>query len=140
MTPQIDFYVLADASESSRLQTACRLSAKAWQQQYWVFIRCQNQEQYQQLDDALWHHRPERFLPHQRHTPHAQAPILLGFDELPSKNNGVLINLAETPTPHPNSFSRILEIVTQNPRQRAICREHFRHYRKCGYDPRRVEL
>lgn len=138
--PRVDFYVLPDHQESSRLQTACRLAAKAWQQGLWVFIRCQDLAQCQQLDVLLWQYRPERFIPHQLYSQNPQAPVVLGMEETPSYPAGVLINLADHLSPHVATFSRVIEIVNQSPPQLAIGRENFRQYRRCGYDPQRVEL
>lgn len=137
---RVDFYVLPDALAQSRLYTTCRLAARAWQQDLWVFIRCQDQPQCLALDELLWHYRPERFLPHDLHSQQPLSPIVLGLEEAPARREGLLINLADNLSPHLAQFSRIIEIVNQHPQQLAIGRENFRQYRRYGYDPKRVEL
>jgi len=51
-----------------------------------------------------------------------------------------LINLGSTLSSHIDQFSRVIEIVNQEPQLLTACRENFRLYRRQGYDPKRVEL
>ena len=70
----------------------------------------------------------------------AGCNAVLGIDEAPSADQGVLINLGSSLSPHVERFSRIIEIVNQQPELLSACRENFRTYRQRGYDPQRVEL
>lgn len=137
---RIDFYVLPHSEPQERLHTTCRLSAKAWQQGLTTFIRCQDSDQVEQLNLLLWSYPPERFLPHDTFADNPQAPIVLGT-RIPSLTQPqVLINLAADIPPEYGLFERVIEIVVQQPKYLASARENFRHYRRCGYDPQRVEL
>lgn len=138
---RIDFYVLPSSDLQERLQTSCRLSAKAWQQGINTFIRCQDTAQMEQLDALLWSYPPERFLPHNRYRDNPHAPIVLGDDSIPTlPQPQLLINLATQIPPEYGLFERVIEIVVQDPQHLNSARENFRHYRRCGYDPQRVEL
>ncbi|MNH46847.1 DNA polymerase III subunit chi [compost metagenome] len=66
--------------------------------------------------------------------------MVLALDEAPAFQQGLLINLASSISPHVECFSRVIEIVNQEPDLLAACRENFRAYRQRGYDPKRVEL
>lgn len=137
---RIEFYVLPDAAPEGRLLAACRLAAKAWQHEMPVFLRCQDARQCTELDALLWRFRAERFIPHNLHSDDPMAPVVLGLDEPPAQPQGVLINLAAELSGHLDLFSRVFEIVNQQPDQLALGRENFRLYRRQGYDPKRVEL
>ncbi|MBB3101919.1 DNA polymerase III subunit chi [Azomonas macrocytogenes] len=137
---RVEFYVLPDADPTSRLHAACRLAAKAWQQDFRVFLRCQDEHQCKAVDELLWSYRAERFIPHNLHVENPRAPVVVGLDETPALSQGLLINLAPDLSNHISRFARIIEIVNQQPELLALCRENFRLYRRQGYDPQRVEL
>ncbi|MCW8154614.1 DNA polymerase III subunit chi [Stutzerimonas stutzeri] len=137
---RIEFYVLPDDNPLGRLRAACQLAAKGWQHGMQVFIRCVDEEQSNQLDELLWSFRAERFIPHEQDADDPQAPVVIGIDQAPPFAQGLLINLASTLSSHLDQFSRIIEIVNQEPQLLTACRENFRLYRRQGYDPQRVEL
>ncbi|HAF92006.1 MULTISPECIES: DNA polymerase III subunit chi [Stutzerimonas] len=137
---RVEFYVLPDAEPASRLRAACQLAAKGWQHGMRVFVRCENDAQRDALDDLLWHFRAERFIPHDRFIDDPQSPVVLGGDEVPAQPQGLLVNLAPTLSTHLDQFSRVIEIVNQEPERLALSRDNFRQYRRHGYDPKRVEL
>ena len=138
--PRVEFYVLGSAAAQDRLRAACQLAGKGWRAGLPVFIRCTDDAQLTNLDELLWHFRGEAFIPHNRHADNPTAPVVLGLEETPEARQGLLINLHSQLCQHLQGFSRIIEIVSQEPQQLAACRENFRLYRQKGYDPRRVEL
>lgn len=138
--PRIEFYVLPGTQPAARLQAACQLTAKAWRADLTVFIRAENPDQCNELDELLWRFRAERFIPHALYQSDPLAPVVIGLEQAPQHDQGVLINLSATPSEHPERFSRIIEIVDQQAERLEICRQHFRHYRQLGYAPQRVEL
>lgn len=138
--PRIEFYVLPSDSAAARLRTACSLAGKAWRHGLPVFLRGQDDEQCVQLDELLWSLREESFIPHDLQRVQPQAPVVIGMDEAPLTAQGVLINLSPQLSPHLELFSRVIEIVNQEPALLSACRENFRNYRQRGYDPQRVEL
>ena len=62
------------------------------------------------------------------------------LDQAPTQAGGVLLNLHPQLSPHLAQFSRVIEIVNQEPALLAQCRDSFRQYRQLGHDPQRVEL
>lgn len=137
---RIEFYVLADREPASRARAACQLASKGWQHGMPVFIRCENARQCEELDTLLWHFRAERFIPHELHEHDPLAPVVIGTDETPAAQQGLLVNLSPNLSPHVDRFSRVIEIVNQQPELLTVCRDNFRLYRQRGYDPKRVEL
>jgi DNA polymerase-3 subunit chi len=137
---RIEFYVLSSATPAERLRVACQLAGKAWRAGLPVFLRGADQHQCEELDALLWRYKGESFVPHGLHQDDPHAPVVIGQDQQPSAGQGVLINLDPTLSPHVERFSRVIEIVNQEPDLLTACRENFRSYRQRGYDPKRVEL
>jgi DNA polymerase-3 subunit chi len=123
-----------------RLRAACQLAMKAWRAGLPVFLRGSDAQQCTEVDELLWRFKAESFVPHSLYQDDAQAPVVIGLDEEPSSTQGVLINLGSTLSPQVERFSRVIEIVNQEPDLLTACRENFRSYRQRGYDPKRVEL
>ncbi|WP_445940833.1 DNA polymerase III subunit chi [Pseudomonas sp.] len=138
--PRIEFYVLSTAVQAERLRAACQLAMKAWRAGMPVFLRGSDAQQCNEVDELLWRFKAESFVPHSLYQDDAQAPVVIGLDEEPSSAQGVLINLGSTLSPQVERFSRVIEIVNQEPDLLTACRENFRSYRQRGYDPKRVEL
>ena len=138
--PRIEFYVLSTAVPAERLRAACQLAMKAWRAGLPVFVRGSDVQQCSELDELLWRFKAESFVPHDLHQDNPQAPVTIGLDDEPASQQGVLINLGSTLSPHVERFSRVIEIVNQEPDLLTACRENFRSYRQRGYDPKRVEL
>jgi DNA polymerase-3 subunit chi len=138
--PRIEFYVLSSSAPADRLRAACQLAMKAWRAGLPVFLRGCDNEQCAALDELLWHFKAEAFVPHNLHEDDPLAPVVIGLDEEPSAQQGVLINLNPNLSPFVERFSRVIEIVNQEPDLLSACRENFRSYRQRGYDPKRVEL
>ena len=137
---RIEFYVLPDREPTGRARAACQLASKGWQHGMPVFIRCQDSQQCSDLDELLWSFRAERFIPHELDQDDPAAPIVIGTEQAPARKQGLLINLSPNLSPHIDQFSRIIEIVNQQPELLTVCRDNFRLYRQRGYDPKRVEL
>lgn len=137
---RVEFYVLSTATPADRQRAACQLALKAWRAGMPVFVRGSDQAQCAELDELMWRFKNDSFLPHDLHQHNPQAPVVLGLDDPPEASQGLLINLNPTLSPHLEQFSRVIEIVNQEPQLLALCRENFRLYRQKGYDPQRVEL
>ncbi|MFG0380829.1 DNA polymerase III subunit chi [Pseudomonas sp. zbq_18] len=137
---RVEFYVLSSATTEGRLRAACQLATKAWKAGLPVFLRGADQAQCEELDHLLWRFRAESFVPHALYDEDASAPVVIGLDQQPAQAGGVLLNLHPQLSPHLAQFSRVIEIVNQEPQLLAQCRDSFRQYRQLGHDPQRVEL
>ncbi|MBD9485142.1 DNA polymerase III subunit chi [Pseudomonas sp. PDM14] len=137
---RVEFYVLSSSNPADRLRAACQLALKAWRAGMPVFVRAADQAQGEALDALLWSFRTESFVPHNLHSDDAQAPVVIGIDETPAKSQGLLINLHPQLSAQLAQFSRVIEIVNQEPQLLALSRENFKLYRQQGFAPQRVEL
>lgn len=137
---RVEFYVLSSATTEGRLRAACQLATKAWKAGLPVFLRGADQAQCEELDHLLWRFRAESFVPHALYDEDASAPVVIGLDQQPAQAGCVLLNLHPQLSPHLAQFSRVIEIVNQEPQLLAQCRDSFRQYRQLGHDPQRVEL
>lgn len=138
--PRIEFYVLASETLAERQRVACNLAMKAWRAGFSVFLRATDEAECSTLDELLWRFRKGCFIPHSPYQDDNSAPVVIGLNQPPSQQSGVLINLAQDLSPQIDQFSRVIEIVNQQPELLTACRENFRTYRQRGYDPKRVEL
>jgi DNA polymerase-3 subunit chi len=137
---KVEFYVRPDSQPVGRLKLACQLAAKAWRAGLPVFVRGANAAQCAELDELLWRFKGETFIPHNLHDEQPDAPVVIGIDQPPATAQAVLINLHPQIAANCEQFSRIIEIVNQQPEQLELARDNFRLYRQRGYAPQRVEL
>lgn len=134
--PTIDFYILAEASESSRLAFACRLLEKAYQNKHRVYVHTDDQIIAHQLDELLWTYRDDSFVPHNLYGegPDPAPPIQIGFGVVPQNQRDILINFSTTVPDFYAQFSRIIEIVSHDSAIQNASREHYRFYRSHGLE------
>lgn len=132
---QVDFYQINTDESLSRWHFICRLIAKAYQNKNQVYIHCASEQDAHTLDELLWTFKDDSFIPHNfiGDGPDYPPPIRLGYGDLIPKSRDVLINLsAEIPAFH-KQFNRIIEIVSDHPELKEICRTHYRQYREWNY-------
>ncbi len=125
--------MIPSADPSARLQVACRLAEKAWRQGMQVYLHCADEAQRSELDGRLWSFRGEAFIPHSLAEEDAEAPVALGLGDAPGEPS----RPADQPDPRapgfvPN-FSRVAELVVEEPAIRQAARDKFRFYREQGY-------
>ncbi|MBX9753970.1 MAG: DNA polymerase III subunit chi [Pseudomonadaceae bacterium] len=137
---RVEFYVLQGSQPAGRLKMACQLAAKAWRAGLPVFLRGVDAAQCAELDELLWRFKGETFIPHNLYQDAPDAPVVIGLDQPPATAQGLLINLHPCISEGCEHFSRIIEIVNQQPEQLELARDNFRLYRQRGYAPQRVEL
>lgn len=130
---RVDFYVIPSADPSARLQVACRLAEKAWRQGMQVYLHCADEAQRSELDGRLWSFRGEAFIPHSLAEEDAEAPVALGLGEPPGNHRDLLINLTLEAPGFVANFSRVAELVVEEPAIRQAARDKFRFYREQGY-------
>lgn len=134
--PKIDFYILAEGDAETRFTLACRLIEKAYRNQHRIYIHTENQTDAHQLDELLWTYRADSFLPHNLYGdgPEPAPPIQIGFTDTPEKHRDILINLGNEVPAFYKQFSRVLEIIANDPAIQARGRDNFRFYRAQGCD------
>ena len=129
---RIDFYFEA----ADKLQVACRLSAKAAQQQLRVLIYTADEAHAQHIDKLLWTWQATSFLPHcmTRNPLADKTPVLITHDPEDTPHDEVLLNLHHDWPPAFSRFQRLVEIVGREDEDREAARGRFRFYRDRGYE------
>lgn len=134
--PRVDFYILPDRSPNGRLLLACRLAEKAYLLGHTVYLHAESAQQARVADDWLWTFRPGSFVPHALHPAGPQPPpVLIGWGGDSDAAAQVLINLTHQVPAFYERFERVAELVDQDPRTLARCRERFRWYKAQGVEP-----
>jgi DNA polymerase-3 subunit chi len=115
---------------------ACKIVAKALQQQLRVLVYSRDTKVVQHIDKLLWTWQPTGFIPHcmADSAMATQTPVLLSHDCAPLDHDDVLVNLDNECPPGFSRFQRLVEIVGTDDADRSAGRERFRFYRDRGYD------
>ena len=109
----------------------------AWERKQNIFIITGTDEASEQLNELLWQHPEDRFLPHAMANEQdaAKAPVSIGT--LSSLNpTDVVINLCTEAVPRPERFSRVLEIVPYAANERQASRVKYKSYLNQGLKPK----
>ena len=147
---QIDFYVLPDDQQRTRLEFVCRLTDKLLKLGKRVYIALDSQQQVDNMDAMLWTFLPDSFLPHhcssgtstgentgentaETHADVSATPIVLSHWQDPPPANAVYINLRPSPPADCGPIDRLVEVVIQDPAVLTNTRQHFKFYREQGY-------
>ena len=129
----IDFYVLSSSQPEARLQFACRLAYKAWQQNRQIYLHCSNEAEAQHLGELLWGFRNDAFLPHAVHAEQPNATVVCGWEDDPTPHHDLLINLSNNTPDFFSRFTRLAEILVEHEPIIVPARQRYRFYRERGY-------
>ena len=128
---EIDFYTHAP----DRLQVAARLAAKAYGMGLSVRILTPDHATTTRLDNMLWTTPATGFVPHCRlgSTLAPETPVIV--DDAPEHQGpaDVLINLLDDKPAFFRRFTRLVEIVTDDPDEAAKGRLKWQFYKQQGY-------
>lgn len=132
---RVDFYITPNTASESRAKLACRIAAKAYQQNHKIYIHTDDREQAEKLDQLMWVYKDGSFLPHCLidDPNQAQAPIIIGHNEPPACSPEVLINISQDIPEFFSRFERVAEVVGGDKATRERARERFKFYRERGY-------
>ncbi len=134
--PKIDFYILPDSNNHSRLLFTCRLIEKAYKQRHRIYVHTENKTEAHTLDEMLWTYRDDSFLPHNLYGegPDPAPPIQIGIHATPDKHRDILMNLSpQIPAFYPQ-FMRVLELIVNEASLQEAGRERYRVYRAAGFE------
>lgn len=130
---QIYFY----SGSNNKLQTACRLCAKAVKQNMKVMVYTPEATVLERFDELLWTFSPTSFIPHCVIQDDPQlidiTPVILSDQIPPDGHYDVLLNLHQH---HPqlfDKFQRIIEIAGISHEDKLVARERYRFYKDAGY-------
>lgn len=137
---QIFFY----SGAGDKLITACRLCAKAVQQQMKVLVYALDESLIEQFDELLWTFSSISFIPHcnLRDKPDLVdvTPVIL-CNRIPTDAHfDVLLNLDRQHPPAIGEFKRIIEIADNAPEEKADARVRYRFYKEAGYEIQHFQL
>jgi DNA polymerase-3 subunit chi len=133
---RIDFYILAGSSAHNRERFACRLTEKAYKSGVPIFLRTENSQQSQRMDELLWTFRQGSFIPHGVDGQSTDdAAVMIGEHASNDQRSELLmINLASDPFQPPANYVRVAELVDDDAEQRQKARERYRQYRAAGHE------
>ena len=133
---QIDFYLLDNKDNSSFLVYACRIARKAYKNSYRVYIRVENQQDMQHLDSLLWTFSELDFIPHASiATESGQEPVIIGMIDHEAGSNTVLINISTKMASNYSHYSRVIELISNDPEIKSAGRDRYRQYQQMNEKP-----
>ncbi len=135
--PSIIFY--SEQNEAAAIEsTLLKLVTRRYRSGQRIFIRCEDQQQMLQLDEALWQQDTESFLAHAIDgEPSAdKAPILLATNNPQNPNGfGCWVNLTSSAiVPLPRT-EEIIEIVPADESGKQLARDRYKAYCQQGIKP-----
>lgn len=140
--PNVDFYTIAQTTETDRLVFACRLIEKAFGRGHLIYVHMDSEDQAQELDTLLWEFNPEAFIPHAIDglIDDEDVPVVIGYGGDHNGPKDVLVNLGKDIPPFHADFNRITEIVINEESAKQTSREHWKTYKEAGYELKHHQL
>lgn len=127
----VDFHILDNKENLALLRYACRLIRKAYKNNFKVYVRTENDQDMIQLDTLLWTFSELDFIPHATvETESGQEPVIIGMIDRQGDSKTILINLSTKMAEDYSSYSRVFELIGNDPDVIAAGRDRYRRYRK----------
>jgi len=128
---QVDFHILDNENSSSLLMYACRVTRKAFINGYKVYVRVDNKQEMSQLDSLLWTFSELDFIPHRCvDSECGQEPVIIGMIEHEGGSDTVLINMSTQLSSNYTDYSRVIELIGNDPEIKSAGRDRYRQYQK----------
>jgi DNA polymerase III subunit chi len=130
--PYIDFYLLNTLNKVDIYRFLCRLVDKAFQQQRSSCIYTSFLEDAHCIDDLLWTFRDISFIPHQIHdgVNVSVLPVTIAVNKPNLQSQDILFNLTQEIPAFFSSFSRIIEVVTDEKVAKVHARKKYKLYKE----------
>ncbi len=115
---------------------ACELAAMHWREGKRVLIFCENTQQAERLDEALWQRPPFSFVPHNLagEGPGQGAPVELAW---PARRGNaprdLLISLLPECATFASTFCEVIDFVPYETALKQQARERYTFYRRAGF-------
>ena len=127
----VDFHILDNKENLALLRYACRLIRKAYKNNFKVYVRTENDQDMIQLDTLLWTFSELDFIPHATvETESGQEPVIIGMIDRQGDSKTILINLSTKMAEDYSSYSRVFELIGNDPDVITAGRDRYRRYRK----------
>ena len=140
---QVDFYLLSAVDDVARLQTACRIASKGYDQGMTIYLQTNDAQQSGMLNDLLWTFSQESFIPHairESMTCWQKFPVQIGVTDSGVEELDLLISLQATVPGDVTNYKRVADLIGGDAEQKRLGRERFRHYREKGVEPKIHQL
>ncbi|CAL7963888.1 DNA polymerase III subunit chi [Gammaproteobacteria bacterium] len=135
MSLKAAFYILTEPTPKARDLYACRVIEKAFSNGQTVYVHAATVAEAQSFDVQLWTFRDISFVPHEIYNQNlnSAAPVLIGYDAVPTGKKDILINLtSETPSFY-QQFDHIIEVIPNDANLKAAARKRYQVYQSSGY-------
>lgn len=128
---QADFYLLESPREFDHLRFTCKLVEKAFGQGLHIHVQAISGEQAEELNDMLWHFKPDSFVPHAiGQSQYAQHPVTIDVQSASTtegSNTDLLVLLSCELPGNYQDFSRVSLITPNDPSQLQQARSLYKH-------------
>ena len=134
---RVDFYILETHQNRGRYTLACRVVDKAYRTANTVFLKLNNMEDAQLLDDLLWTFSQSSFIPHPlcQDRYKIDSPVAIGVSYPGANDIDVIISIADEPVVEFAQYQRIVEIVGSSDDEKALGRKQYKYYKDHGIEP-----
>ena len=134
---RIDFYILETHKNRGRYMLACRVADKAYRTGNKVFLKLNNMEDAQLLDDLLWTFSQSSFIPHQlcQDGYKVDSPVAIGVSPPHVNDIDVIISISDEPLIEFTRYQRIVEIVGSSDNEKTLGRKQYKYYKDHGIEP-----
>jgi len=131
------FYLLPESHLASRYVFAARLAEKASLEGHRVCLFCDDQEQAEEVDQALWAFRPDSFVPHEVVETAAApvAPVGITWSQPAPQDWETLIILSTRLPAQADLFRRLALVAHDDPTTLDRARSLYRQLRELGCTP-----
>jgi len=95
-------------------------------------VFCEDQSETKALSENLWSSSGINFLPHIVNKPYENEMIILSDDRIDWMDD-TLINFSTSMIVGFNRYLKLVELVTDDEKNKAKARDRFKFYKDCGY-------
>ncbi|MBK0097958.1 DNA polymerase III subunit chi [Erwinia sp. S63] len=134
------FYVMESESASDGLSAiealVCDLAETRWRDGKRILIACENEEQANRLDEALWQRPANAFVPHNLagEGPRYGAPVELAWPQRRgSSPRDLLISLLPQFADFATGFHEVIDFVPYEESLKQLARDRYKAYRSVGF-------
>ena len=138
------FYILNKAEDLKI--SVCKIIKEYYKKKYKIFVSSRSNDLVNELNNLLWTFEQISFIPHCTTKNYDKnSPILLGGkDSFPEtvnlKEYDVWLNLDDEMEENYTDFEIILEIVSQNEKERMLSRKRYLNYQKNNFEVKHEKL
>ena len=138
------FYILNKAEDLKI--SVCKIIKEYYKKKYKIFVSSHSNDLVNELNNLLWTFEQISFIPHCTTKNYDKnSPILLsGKDGFPKiinlKEYDVWLNLDNEMEENYTDFEIILEIVSQNEKERMLSRKRYLNYQKNNFEVKHEKL